>query len=61
MTDRVTQAACSIPVARDTERFRLLAGNGRPAIPAGFSAPLGCTVSRVLIEERLSTKKVDKR
>ena len=52
---------CRVPVARDTERFRLLAGNGRPVLPAGFSAPLGDTISRVLIDERLSTKKGAKR
>ena len=39
-------------VARDTERFKILFKNGRPEIPAGYSAPLEMKLTRAVIGER---------
>jgi hypothetical protein len=52
MSDRDGMQACQ-PVARDYERFRLLASNGRPELPVGYSAPLTIKTTRELIGERL--------
>ena len=41
------------PVVRDTERFRLLASNGRPELPAGHSGWLSLKTTREVIGERL--------
>lgn len=40
-------------VPRDNERFRLLASNGRPELPAGYSGQLPLKTTRELIAERL--------
>jgi hypothetical protein len=53
MPDRDEMQAHGQPVARDNERFRLLASNGRPELPAGFSAPLPLKTTREVIAERL--------
>jgi hypothetical protein len=52
-----------VRVVRDMERFRLLFTNSRPEIPAGYSAPLDATPTRVLINRRIREQKqaVDKK
>jgi hypothetical protein len=53
MSNRDQMQAKAQPVARDIERFRLLASNGRPELPEGFKAPLPVKTTRELIGERL--------
>jgi hypothetical protein len=43
----------AIPVAHDTERFRLLFTNSRPKMPPNYRAPLVAVTSRQMIDERL--------
>lgn len=47
------RAAAGTPVAHDSERFRLLFSNGRPVIPADYSAPLEFTTIRQLVGDRV--------
>jgi hypothetical protein len=52
MTDR-EPVAKGEPVARDTERFKLLFRNSRPHIPGGKLVPVSTRTTRELISERV--------